>query len=347
MCKNKLSYTTPLFSYKKQSFNNYDKKDGEKMDNLMTEATLSDSYIFTQLNRSSNASSTIVKAIQTGVILDKSYIEEQYIQCKRSRVSPIMTEVLEAFDAGEIVLVYNKQVRVSTAIPFVVITISGKTKAYIFVSDFSALSKDESALTIEMKKLYVLMEAAYIAKTFYTNPNQFKKSGVLIKIMASIYSGMAMRIFNKEFALSLDKDVYDNVNYSMSRFFIENMLEIKNEQVSHAYAVSTCLNPNQLLLTQMSDSYKSANIKSVDELIKYVATLSPKMKKLNFRYFFERWVSTFGTSACLSVDTFPYLYFVVINVLLGSFLINTPTISDMVKTTKQINLFYAEIKKII
>ena len=91
------------------------------MTDVFTEASLSDSYIFNMLNRSANASSTIVKAIRTGLKLDRSYFEEQYIQCKRSRISPLFEDVLTAFDNGEIALIYNKQVRVSTAVPFVVL----------------------------------------------------------------------------------------------------------------------------------------------------------------------------------------------------------------------------------
>ena len=64
----------------------------------MTEASLSDSMIYNQLNRTSNVSSTVVRALRTGVKLDRSYIEEQYIQAKRSRISPLVDDVLEAFD---------------------------------------------------------------------------------------------------------------------------------------------------------------------------------------------------------------------------------------------------------
>ncbi len=317
------------------------------MSEYMTEASLSDSMIYNQLNRTSNVSSTVVRALRTGVKLDRSYIEEQYIQAKRSRISPLVDDVLEAFDNGEIVLIYNKQVKVSIAIPFIVMNSGGKTCSYIFVSDFSGITKDGEALTIEMKKLYVLMESAYIGKIFYTYPNKFKKSGALLKVTANIYASMGMRIFNKEFALSLDKDIYDKVNYSMARFFLENMMEIKNIQVSHAYASACCLNPSNMTIKGVEDEYTAANITKVDDLIKFVSSISPKMTKLNFRYFFERWISTYGTTACLSVDAVPYLYLVIINVLLGAFLVNTTTLNDMIKNTKQINLFYPEIKKTI
>ena len=317
------------------------------MEGLFTEASLSDSFIFNELNRTSNASSTIIKAIRTGLKLDRSYFEEQYIQCKRSRISPLFENVLKAFDDGEIALIYNKQERVSTAIPFVVLNTGGKTCAYIFISDFSGISKDGSSLTIEMKRLYTLMEAAYIGREFYTYPNKFKKSGALLKIFSNIYSGMGMRIFNKEFALSLDKDMYDKVNYCMARFSIENMMDIKNRQVSDAYSKACCNNASDISIDLISKEYENAHITTVNQLIQFISSLSPKMEKLNFRYYFERWISTYGQGACLSVDALPYLYYVIINVLLGSFLINVPTLSDMIKTTKQINLFYAEIKKII
>lgn len=317
------------------------------MKDLFTEASLSDSFIFTELNRSSNASSTIIKAIRTGLKLDRSYFEEQYIQCKRSRISPLFEDVLNAFDNGEIALIYNKQERVSTAIPFVVLNSNGKTCSYIFISDFSGISKDGSSLTIEMKKLYTLMEAAFIGRIFYTYPNKFKKSGALLKIFSSIYSGMSMRIFNKEFALSLDKDIYDKVNYCVARFSIENMMDIKNKQISNSYAMACCNNASDISIDLVAKEYELAKIEKVNELIEFVSKLTPKMEKLNFRYYFERWISTYGQSACLSIDTLPYLYFVIINVLLGSFLVNVPTLSDMIKNTKQINLFYAEIKKTI
>lgn len=314
---------------------------------LYTEASLSDSYIYQELNKSSHASTTIINAIKTGAVVDRSFIEEQILQCKRSRLSPLVDMVLSAYENGRIVLMYNKQVRVSTSLPFVVITMKGKTAAYIFISDFSPLSKDGMALTIEMKKLYVLLETAYVGLIFYTKPELFRRSTTLMKLCATIYSGMAMRIFNKEFALSLDKELYDKVNYSMARFELENISGITNTSLVHPFAVSTCLNPSTMTMNLVEKDYTNASITNASELISFIATLSPKMTKLNFRYYFERWISTYGTGSTLSVDAWPYLYYAIINTLLGAFLVNVPTMSEIVKNTKGINLFYSEITKIV
>ena len=316
-------------------------------DMMFMEASLSDSYIYKELNKSSRTSTTIINAIKTGAVLDSTFIEEQLIQCKRSRLSPLIEVVLNAFNTGKIVLVYNKGVRVSTALPFVVMNVKGKPTAYIFISDFSSLTKDGEALTIEMKKLYVLMESAYIGLCYYTQPESFRRSTALLKMFSTIYSGMAMRIFNKEFALSLDKDLYDRVNYAMARFELERISGVTNASLIHPYAMATCINPSRMVMDIVEKDYTNASITTIQEVISFISTLSPKMEKLNFRYYFERWISTYGTGATMSVDTLPYLYFDIVNTLLGAFLINVPTMSEIVKNTKNINLFYSEITKIV
>lgn len=316
------------------------------MDKFFTEASLSDSYIFRELNRSSHASTTIVAAIKTGTIVDSTFIEEQLIQCKKSRLSPLMETVLQAYETGEIKLIYNKNVRVSTSLPFVVMSIGNKTSAYIFISDFSALNKDGTALTIEMKKLYVLLEAAYIGKLYYTKPEIFLRSTMLMRIFATVYTEMSMKIFNKEFALSLNKDLYDKVSYSIARFELERMAGMRNDSVINSYAIGTCNNPSRIAMEAIEREYTSASITSLKELISFISSLSSKMIKLNARYYLERWITTYGTGATMSIDAFPYLNYVIANGLLGCFLVNTTRISDIVKNCKGINLYYSELLKL-
>ena len=71
------------------------------------------------------------------------------------------------------------------------------------------------------------------------------------------------------------------------------------------------------------------------------------MENLTFRYFFERWISTFGNGAFLGLDAFPYMIYIINNVLLGGFLINVATLSELVKNVKGINLYYPELAKIL
>ena len=49
----------------------------------------------------------------------------------------------------------------------------------------------------------------------------------------------------------------------------------------------------------------------------------------------------------MAIDYLPYLFFVIINILLGASLMKQMALIEIVKNTKGMNLFYAELSKII
>lgn len=310
-------------------------------------ASLNDSKTFQALNKSASITSKIAKIVASGVVLDRSYIEEQYLQISKTRISPISTKILNAFDSGKIRLIWNKEIHLTIAVPFVVLNIGGASTACIFISDFSSINKEGSQLTIDMKKLYTLMESAYIGLQYFTAPDKFVKTGSFMKLNASIYSSMVLRILNREYALSLDKDAYDFVNYASSRFFLRHVMGLKNEDLCHSYAISTCKSPSESNMRLAEDLYVAANPQTIEELVEFFKKNNPKMGDLKYRYFFERWISSYGTGACLSIDSYPYFYYVIANVILGGFLVNVTGLSEIIKNMSGINKFYSMVDHII
>lgn len=310
---------------------------------VFTEASLSDSEMFQSLNKSSSIVNKITKAMKDGVDLDKSYIEEQYIQIEKSHLSPIADRVLQAFNDGVIKLIFNKKDHVTTTLPFIVLQMGNKTVACIFISDFTSMNKEGTQLSIDMKKLYTLMESAYVGLHYFTNPAPFVKNGNFVKIFANVYAEMVLRILNREYALSLDKSAYDTVNYISARFCLSRVVGIVSDDLAHAYAVACCKKPDNPTIELAARMYANANPKTIQDFIKLIAFTNTKMSKLTFRYFFERWIASFGTGACLGLDSFPYLYYIIANVLMGGFLINVTGLSEIVKNTKGIGSLYADL----
>ena len=313
-----------------------------------TEASLSDSAMFQQLNASSTLMSKIAKAIKNGAVLDKSYFETQYLQISKAHISPIADQVLKAFDDGKIKLVYNKNDHVTIALPFVVLNIGGKTSAYIFINEFSSMTKEGSPqLTIDMKKLYTLLESAFVGLLYFAKPKYFTRNATFIKAFTNIYSLMSMRILNREYALSLTKDLYDATNYYVARFFLEKIIGVTNKDVVNSYAASTCNNPSETTINICNATYSTAKVNTINDFVKFISLSDPKMDNLNFRYYFERWISAYGIGATIGIDSFPYFYYCIANVLLGGFLVNATAISEYVKNTKGINGIYPELIRII
>lgn len=314
---------------------------------FLKESSMEDSFIYKSFNSSNSVIEKIVKYLKTSVALDKSYFEEQYIQMKKSSISPLAPRVITAFDEGKIEILFSKEAKVGTSIPFIVRKNSnGEIVSTIFISSFTTIDKDNN-IDIPVKQLYALMESAYVALEMQRSPMKVQRNVGIMKICSSVYSQMFMRILNKEYALTLDKVLYDKVTYVVTRFFIERVWEYPSSDLAEAYARSELKEISDIDLDLISQGYSDSQIKDVDGMIVYLRTVSPRMANLNTRYFIERFINTFHGSSILSIDYLPYVFFVIINVILATFLVSQTALSDIIKNTKNISKFYIELSKII
>ena len=315
-------------------------------------SSLNDSVIFQTFSQHSELMLTVSKCIKNGMILDASYIEEQLLQIRRTRISPFVDKVLDAFNTGKIVLIYNKTTKVPQALPFIVLRQGAEVKAFVFVNNYGTINDENRAgknayLSIAMKDLYVLMEGAYTAYTYFRFPNQITRSLGLIKLCNGIYTNMFLQILNKQFALSLHQDLYNQVSFCISKYFLEVVCEQKNKQIATSYANGLLVNANKADMTLTAELYDRENITNIDQLIKYLVTLSPRLDKLNFRYFTEYWINTYKPGAIFAMESLPYFLYVIEASMIGSFLVNQPAISQITKMTRGMNTFYQELGKVL
>lgn len=319
----------------------------EEADEVFTEAGLAESYTFQRLDKSASIAKRIAEIIHTGTVVGKEYIEDQYNQIAKTRLSPLADAVLSAFDDGTVRLIYNKNVHLTVALPFTVMQVKGRPVATIFIADYCGLTKDGSSLNIDMKKLYTLMESAYVATKYYTNEVLFSRNSTVARLTAETYAEMGLRILNKEFALSLDKEKHDSINYAIARYYLQNVLGVPNSELIDSYARGVCKSPDNVTMKLISGVYDGKEINTIEELIKFFPEINPSMERLTFRYFFERWIASYGIGATLAMDNFPYLYYVMASVLLGSFMINNVALNDLIKNMKGMEHFYGEIQRIV
>ena len=319
---------------------------------IYTEGTMEASYIFSMFNENKELTSKMLAYIKTAVSIDEEMLQEQLLQIKKSRISPLADEILAAFARGEIELLYNRTVKVPLATPFIGRdpSFSGNTfniKASIFIANYGAVSKKANAFEIPMKNLYVLMESAFVALTIHKYPNKLQRSYGLMKILCSIYTSMFTRIMNREYSLSLDQDLYDRVNFVISRFFLEKVWGLTNMDIIFNNAMVNIQNPNVSDLKIVSDNYDAAEIKDVGDMLLFIKDLSPRLTSLSVRYIIQRFMITYHGGAVMAIDYLPYMFYVVINTLLGGFLLSQTSLADIIKNNRQVRTFYPELVKIV
>lgn len=158
---------------------------------------------------------------------------------------------------------------------------------------------------------------------------------------------MFLRILNKEYALSLAPLEYNQVSYCVARFFLEHLWEISSNELSHAYAIGTILNPNRMDYVTLQDEWESADIKDMEGLMNFLKDHFPRLRNLSIRFFTEYYMNTYKSTVVLGMDVFPYFLFAMTSSMLGSFIANQPVIYEILKNTKGMNYFYAELSKFL
>ena len=322
-------------------------------DELMLETALSSSVLYQAFNGNAEMTKTILKAIQNSTIITKEYIEEQILQIKRTNISPLAEEVLRAYEDGDITILYSSIKKVPQTIPFFATKMHGKIKVFIFVNNYGTVSKakngsSEKFLNISMKDLYVLMEGALVAYHLAMYPQKASKSLAMMKITTNIYTNMIIRIMNKEYAISMDQDLYGKVSFCLGKFFLTKVWNYHNDNVVFSYAKSSTSTPvPSTELVIINKLYDDANIETIEDLIRFMASFSPRLKTLNFRYFVQCFINTYKASTLFGLECLPYFLFTIESTMIGSFIVNQPIISDITKNIKGMNVFYPELVKIV
>lgn len=325
----------------------------DKKNLLFTEASLVDSKIYQSFNRNAAFDKRIIAGIKNSTRITRVYIEEQLMQIKRTRISPLVNDVINAFDRGDIVLLYSKDTKIPISLPFFATRVQGKIKVFVFLNNYGTLAKTNTDtlttyLSIQMKDLYVLMEGAYISYKYNLNKQKVERSLGLMRVSSAIYTQMVMRILNKEYAISMDENLNLQATFSVGMFFAERVWMSTNDAINTSYSRNNIISDsNNSIINQIHTMYKDANILSVDQLIDFISALSPRLKTLNFRYFLQCFINTYKPGAMLGLEVLPYFLYDIEATLCGSFLVNQPIISDICKNIQGMNTFTPQLVKAV
>lgn len=332
--------------------------DDFNIDEVYTETALSDSFIYGEFNRNSEFLSLVMNAMKKSKVITEEYISEQIAQIERTRLSPLVSKVLQAYRDGDIMIMHgDKDVRVPQSIPFLVTKIQGKVKSIIFTHNYGKIGKAEASgirhLDISYKDLYTLMESAYVAHNYHVYNNRLSKNLGLMKVTCSLYTNMITRIFNKAYSIMNEFELYDKVVFCIGKFYLERVWTSTNAEVNFSYALSNVKSTNGgrgvnvYDIQSINDEYDAAKIASIDDLIKFISDLSPRFKGISTRIFFQTYINTYKTASVFGMEVLPYFFFVIEASIIGSYIVNRDLIMDIMKITKGMNIFYPELSKAI
>lgn len=311
--------------------------------------TIADSSIYTSINTGDKLNKLIFEAMKNGQVLTQDQLAQSLVTISKSFKYPTKPYVMDAFKRGQLVLLYSPDhIRIPSFLPFIINkSPDGKLRAVVFVDTHGSMDKEKN-VTIDPKKLFTIMEAAYIGLLYARSPKEFNTKTALIKYGSEIYANIFIRTLNRKYALNTDKVKFHKVMFLASKFFMINVLGREDSDLVNNYAKANCVGGNQFILDEMANMTKPEDFKDIYSFIYSLTREEYNLgfgSELNARSFTEQFVSMYGHSMLLGLELYPYFVLNINSAVHGSYVNNQYTLEDIVEKSgvKQ----YTEIVKLV
>ena len=294
---------------------------------------LGSTFIYSHLNKSNTLSNNMMDLLTKGFTVTKEQIAEAYMIINKNFKFPLKYTVLKEFEEGKIVLKYSMTAKLPTCLPFFLTKINGQVVAIVSADMYGSYDKDTDSIKIDAKKLYCIMEAAYLAKVIYFNGDKLSTRSSIFATGSEIYSNMFTRVLNRKYSLNVDKTKMHKVIMLSSKFFMINIMGSSDSDIVFNYAIKNCQNGNIYSLKEANAAVPTEAFSSFDKFINELASnkaLGLNFKDLTVRGYLESFINMYDSSAMLGLECFPYFVYSILSVVDGAYLNNQYVLEDIV-----------------
>ena len=286
--------------------------------------SLEATYIYTSLNKSSGLTHNISGLLVKGKTLTKDEVAEPLMIISKNFKFPFKFKVLEAFEKGIIQLKYDTASKLPTCMPFILAKQKGEIVCVVDTSIYGVYDEETSSLNIDAKKLYCIMESAYIARICFLNNKSLTTRNVLLSHGSNVYANMFVRVLNKKYSLNIDKTKLHKVIFLASKFFLYNIVGLRNHDLIFNYSIKNCVNGNIYSLRDVDEFTNDMDFENFDNFIKMLTRkeLGLNFRDLTTRNYLEGFIHMYYESALLALESFPYFLYNVVSVTNGAYINN-------------------------
>lgn len=299
----------------------------------MSLKSLESAFIYKNLNKSNAVSSNIMKLMTDGVLLTKKEVEEAIMVIDKNFKFPLKFKVLDAFEDGTIKLMFGMNSKLPSCLPFFLTkTNGGRVVAIVSVDIYGSYDDETHNVKIDPKKLYCMMESAYIAIKAYEHQIELKNKPILLSVGSNIYSLMFTRVLNKKYSLNIDKSKMHKVIMLSSLFYMVNILGAPLNETTFNYALKNCPNGNVYTLKQTANLFDEDDFSDFETFIKALTrpVVGLNLKDLTVRNYLEAFIGMYESTALLALESFPYFIYNIMSVTNGAYINNQYIMEDIV-----------------
>ena len=310
---------------------------------------ITDTFIFGYLNKNNHLMNTVADVVKNGVTLKYENLSGAFSIINRNFKYGLKNTVIDAVKKGNIKMMINPNGPIPpTVMPYFLISVNGKKQAVVVLDNIiSNYDKETGYCDVNnIKQLYCLLESAYIGLLCNNNPSIVTKSAI-ISNGSAIFADMITKVFNKEYALNIDRNRSNIITFLASKYFIVNILGLPNDDKCEYYAYKNCMSPNKMLISAITDQIPDSAYDDISSFILAISEnkeISDYLPGLSVRSFIQQMMMMYNPAILFSLESLPYFLFNIISVSMGANLNKQKILEPIVE--KRSTLIYLELTRL-
>ena len=296
----------------------------------MNYKNIQSTFVFNQLK--DVVLDSIQGSLREGKVLSNIELEEQMMLIKKYINSAIKPKVMNDYEQGLIRLIYAPEsVKRVSSVPYVMSIIDGRMVANVFVSSFGNMRQD-GMVSLDYRKLYVLMESAYLSKTFLSKYDRYKNTGASIYGCVT-YANMFVKPLNKKFNIHTDRTRENSILFLAAKFYLKNVLGLQNEEMVFNNAMKACKAPNPIILKEIDNLMDEEAFKDLGTFLEALKDekLNLGLSGLTARGYLELYIGLYGGASVFALEMMPYFIFVGNSAINAMGIVNNYSLEDIME----------------
>lgn len=293
------------------------------LDNIKS---IRDTYLFQVFNKGGGFDNPLKTLLTKGIVADRIMLDVAYNTINNYYKYSLKQSVLNGLEEGIIKpMLFPKGItavnKVPTSIPFILTGSNGVMTAVAIIDNYVQIidkgDPNKPILIIDPSKLYAILEGAYIARGIQMNFNAIRNKTVMYKVGTSVWAHMFTRVLYRPFALNVSRDAQNKVLFLAAKFFLINILQLKDSDLVFNYAVGAANGINPILVKQLNDMFKEEDFLNISTFIQAISrnayAILNGMEKLTVRDYIKDFINIYHNSALFSLEHLSYFLFNVIS----------------------------------
>ena len=295
-------------------------------------------FLYESMNKSNYTDKIIKLAISKGRKLTGKDLSFEVATIQKYYKFPMKKQVMEAFDEGllkPIVFPPGIKEKIPSSIPFMLYANGAKVGAYVFIDNYKSYNKKDDTYSIDPKKLYCLLESAYMGIIIQKHFNAVSKATYLCSEGSDIFAHLFIRVLNRKYALNIDQRAYAKVLYLAAKYFLINLLGMNDDEVTNGYALKVSKENSDIMMREVDMKFAEANAyESIYTFIEAIRNnahlLSQSLAEVTTREFIVDYVAMYHSASLFALEHLSYFMYMISSVVTGAYLHNQAVLEEIV-----------------